>query len=354
MGDADGAIADLDAAESLALLPGEAAGMRVARAKALLATGHIEAGWAAYEARLDPRYEDAVHFPVDRPPWTPQTELAGKRLLLIGEQGLGDEVLFAQAVPDMIAEAGGVSLAVDPRLVPLFARSFPQAAVHAHVSARIDHRFVRTARLAPDEMAAIDVFAPLAAPLRRLRPSLEAFGQGGYLKADPARTAHWRGLLAALPGKTVGVLWKSLVMDADRVRQFAPFPAWAPVLAAPGVTFVNLQYGDSAAEAAYARDQWGAALWTPPGIDLKDDLDDLAALTCALDLTLGPANATTNIAGACGAPLWLISTPYAWPRLGSADYPWYPQAQVFTPQSYGRWDAVMTEIAAALRPFSRA
>ena len=72
-------------------------------------------------------------------------------------------------------------------------------------------------------------------------------------------------------------------------------------------------------------------VWTPPGIDLKNDLDDLAALTCALDLVVGQANATTNIAAACGAPTWLISTPGAWPKLGTDRYPWYPQVRVFIP-----------------------
>jgi len=101
------------------------------------------------------------------------------------------------------------------------------------------------------------------------------------------------------------------------------------VLRTEGVTFVNLQYGDCQQELNAAREGLALDVWNPPAIDLKDDLDDLAALVCALDLTIGPANATTNLAGACGAPLWLISTPAAWPRLGRADYPWYPQARVF-------------------------
>jgi hypothetical protein len=89
-------------------------------------------------------------------------------------------------------------------------------------------------------------------------------------------------------------------------------------------------------------------IWRPPGIDLKMDLDDLAALCVALDLVLGPANATSNIAGACGAPVWLISTPVAWPRLGTDRYPWYPKTRVFSTKAFGQWDGVMDEIAAAL------
>ncbi len=159
---------------------------------------------------------------------------------------------------------------------------------------------------------------------------------------------HWRSELADLPGRKVGILWKSLKLDGSRLREFSPFERWRPVLDVPGVTFVNLQYGECDVEIEQAREAFGVDIWRPPGIDLKDDLDDLAALCCALDLVLGPANATTNIAGACGAPVWLISTPVAWPRLGTDRYPWYPATRVFATQAFGQWDAVMGEIASAL------
>ena len=114
------------------------------------------------------------------------------------------------------------------------------------------------------------------------------------------------------------------------------------------MTFVDLQYGDTAAETAYARERFGVELWRPPDLDLKDDLDEVAALSCALDLVLGPANATSNIAAACGADVWLISTQGAWPKLGTDRYPWYPKMRVFTPPGSMRWDAVMDDVAAAL------
>ena len=142
--------------------------------------------------------------------------------------------------------------------------------------------------------------------------------------------AYWReALKEAGDGPKVGVVWKSMHVTSGRARYFSPFEHWRTVLKTPGVRFVNLQYGECQAELDEAREKLGVDIWNPPGIDLKDDLDEVAALTCALDLTIGPANATTNIAAACGAPVWLISTPGAWPRLGSDRYPWYPQARVF-------------------------
>ena len=120
------------------------------------------------------------------------------------------------------------------------------------------------------------------------------------------------------------------------------------MLATPGAVFVNLQYGDCVAEIAAARAQLGVEIFQPPQIDLKDHLDDVAALCCALDLVVGPANATSNIAAACGADAWLISTPGAWPKLGTRRLPWYPSMRVFEPPGFNQWHPVMAQVASAL------
>ncbi len=51
--------------------------------------------------------------------------------------------------------------------------------------------------------------------------------------------------------------------------------------------------------------------------------------------------------------MWLISTPGAWPRLGTDRYPWYPQVRVFLPQAYNQWEPVMAQVAAAVGELSR-
>jgi hypothetical protein len=240
-------------------------------------------------------------------------------------------------------------MAVEKRLVGLFRRSFPSARIEAHVTRTIDARAVRGAPFLSAEDR-IDAWAPLGSLLRRFRPAVASFpDRKSFLTPDPDRVAHWReALRAAPPGPKIGVLWKSLKLDGARLRYFSPFDLWRPVLSTPGLSFVNLQYGDSAAETDKAARELGVELWRPPGIDLKDDLDDLAALTLALDLIVAPANATSNIAAACGAPVWLISTPGAWPKLGQSRYPWYPTVRVFDPPAFNQWSPVMEEIAREL------
>jgi Flp pilus assembly protein TadD len=356
LGDAAGALENVGRAMTALLPADERLMMQLARATMRLATGDLAGGWEDYEARRDPQFADFTQVLVDRPAWSGDGgDLSGRSLLLVGEQGLGDEILFANVLPDVVealGPQGRLTIAVEPRLVPLFARSLPGARVLSHATYEVNGR---TVRVIPDlgDAEAIDLWAPLASPLGRFRDSLDRFPTaGGYLLAEPERVAHWREVLKdAPPGPKVGILWKSMSRKGARHRYFSPFEMWAPVLRTPGVSFINLQYGDCDAELAAAREELGVEIWQPPGIDLKADLDDVAALTCALDLTLGFANATLNLAGACGAQTWLVSTPGSWPRLGTDRYPWYPQARVFLTPEYGQWDAVMGDLAAALSGF---
>jgi Flp pilus assembly protein TadD len=352
LGDTGAALADCEAALPGVVVGAEVTMMKLARSSMLIAGGDLGRGWDAYEVRLDPDFGDVTHFLVDEPMCQPQDDLAGKRVLVIGEQGLGDEILFANTLPDLLEDIGPdgqLSIAVEPRLIPLFQRSFPTATVGRHDTYKVDHHTARIVKWA-SEPDTIDTWTPIASLLRRYRRSVEAFpDRPGFLKADPARVAYWRDVVAeAGEGAKVGVAWKSMIRDSGRIRHFSPFEQWKSVFATPGMRFVNLQYGDCADELQEARERFGVDIWEPPGIDLKQDLDDVAALTCALDLSIGPANATTNIAAACGAPVWLISTPGAWPRLGTDRYPWYPQVRVFAPPAYNRWEPVMAEVAEAL------
>ncbi|MCA6321276.1 MAG: hypothetical protein IM652_06505 [Phenylobacterium sp.] len=111
---------------------------------------------------------------------------------------------------------------------------------------------------------------------------------------------------------------------------------------------MNLQYDDCEAELQLARERFGVEIWHPPGIDLKQDLDDLTALSCALDLVIGFSNATFNLAAAAGAPAWMIAAKGAWTALGTDRYPWYPQVRLYQPAAFAEWGPVMDRVAGDL------
>ena len=351
MGRSAEALEQIQAALDAGPPPEDRPTMVFSRALARLSTGDLTAGWEDYESRNDPLWPGFVLNLRDEPRWMPGEPLSGRRLLVIGEQGLGDEVLFAGIIPDLLqalGPGGGLTLAVEPRLVSLMARSFPEVRVEPHNAGEIGGHRVRS--VPGLRQGDCDLWTPIASLLQVFRPGIDAFkGRGAYLRADAARTGHWRDVLAkGPPGPKVGLLWKSAVRSAGRHRVFADFAAWAPVLRTPGVVFVNLQYGDCEAELELARSQLGVEILRPPGIDLMHDLDDVTALACALDLTVGFSNATFNLAAAAGAPAWLIAARGAWTTLGSGAYPWYPQVRLHQTEAYGEWAPTLGQVAADL------
>ncbi len=322
--------------------PGNRASAELTCAHASLAIGDLPAGWRWYEGRHKRGTPQEVHYDIPLPR---QAGPASGRLFLSAEQGLGDEVLYASLIPEIMKGVSHLGIGVEARLVPLFKRSFPEATIVAHRTRTIDGRTQRT--FDGGDWRDFDSWALMGDVLAGLRPTLESFpADNVFLTPDAARVDHWRTTLASDKPR-VGILWKSLKSTALRDRYFSPFDQWRTVLSMPGVRFVNLQYGDTDAEMAEAR-ALGFDLTTPDGIDLKQDLDDLAALCCACDLVIGPSNATTNIAGACGANLWLLAPPRTWLRLGAETYPWYPKARIFAPPTLGDWSPAMAEIRAAL------
>jgi tetratricopeptide (TPR) repeat protein len=313
--------------------------------------GRLAEGWDWYDARNRDAGSEGVQYVIPRPQWRPGDAVAGQRLFVSAEQGLGDEILFANLLRDLqrdIGPEGRLAIGVEPRLVPLFRRSFPKAEVYRHHTAPHDNR---SARIFPEVSSwdDFDAWGLMGDFLGGYRARIEDFpADPAYLTPDPERVAHWRGVLGALNDKPkIGLLWKSLVRHSRRDRYYSPFEAWRPVLDLDGLQFVNLQYGDTSAELEAARAA-GIDIWTPPGLDLKDDLDDLAALCVALDAVVSPAVATSNIAGACGARVFLMLPRGSWTTLGTDRFPWYPNTRVLFTASLSDWAPVMKAMAEAL------
>ncbi len=332
----------------------EEATMRHGRSLVLLACGRLEEGWANNAYRLDPNRDQATLFSMNSPMWdgVDSAEVKGKTVMLVGEQGLGDEVLFMNAVPDLIeaiGPEGSLRIACEYRLVPLVQRSFPDALVTNHLSTTFEGRDIRTI---PKASEGADMWTPMATPMRAFRPTIESFpSQPGFLRADPEAQAAFRSQMDSFgSGLKVGILWKSLKMDARRSKFFSAFDAWKGVLSVAGVDFINLQYGEVEEEIAQARERFGVTIHQPRDIDLKMDIDRVAALASSCDLVIAPMNATSNLAAACGGDVWFIhSHPAAWTMLGRGHQHWYPHSRSFFGETFQDWDTTMKRVENALR-----
>ena len=286
-----------------------------------LADGDLAAGWAGYERRFSARQlQRARRIPL--PIWS-GTPLEGRRLLVWGEQGLGDEILFASCFDDLKEAGEPVVLECDRRLVPLFARAFPWATVRAE---SVDSKG-RELNDPPD----CDLQIPAGSlPALRRRELARFPARPAFLRADPNRVTMWRARVDALgSGLKVGISWRSQVVTAQRESAYTRIEDWLPVLDLPGVQVVNLQYGDCTAELARIETD-GRRLHRWDDLDLKDDLEGVAALVSCLDLVIVPATAVGELAGALGVPVWRIGG-HDWTHLGSGVRPWYPTMRLLRP-----------------------
>src|SRR4029079_2179941 len=157
------------------------------------------------EIRNYERFRAYFHHLIDAPRWHGEA-LAGKKLLLVGEQGLGDEIMFSNIIPDALAavgDSGKLQICVDPRLIPLYRRAYPKAEVGTYDDRTlIDDNGNKALRLVPfaSKDNKPDFWAPMGSALQYYRKSLADFPKKEFLVPDPVRVSAFREKINALPG----------------------------------------------------------------------------------------------------------------------------------------------------------
>jgi tetratricopeptide (TPR) repeat protein len=306
-----------------------------------LAARDFAAGWPNYEYRLQALQGRLLTG--HRTPWQGEP-LEGRALLVLGEQGIGDQIMFASCLPDVAALARECLLVCEPRLVQLFARSFPGVVVRSPQS------------LTRAELERADFEVQAGSLPVRFRRSAAAFpDHRGYLRADPARVAHWRKRLdATRGGPRIGISWRGGTAQTRSRLRSIPLAELAPLLALPDACFVSLQYGDVAAELADFRRASGVDVHAFP--EAIADYDETAALVSALDLVVTVCTSIVHLGGALGRPVWVLvpSVPEWRYCLAGDTLPWYPAARLFRQQPGESWSPAIAAVATALSEWSRA
>jgi len=305
-----------------------------------LLESRFEAAWPKYETRRRAHGHRERHQVFSGiPAWSGQPMPSG-RLLVYGEQGLGDEIMFASMLPDLLQRAAAVEVVCDSRLAPLLARSFPGVAVTPVKSEQRPE-----ARTGPDCAVAM---GSLGMHFRRSAADFPP--HRGYLVSDRKRSDQWRERLAALgQGRKVGISWVGGTYMTGRARRSLTLQQLRPLLESPGIDWVSLQYGDVSKELEEFKSATGIAVHAFPGA--AEDMDELASLVDALDLVVSVCNTTVHVAGAIGKEV-LVMAPFLpeW-RYGMRGERmlWYPSARVFRQPAMGDWDSVISAVKAKLQ-----
>lgn len=297
-----------------------------------LTLGHWKEGWEGYQQMLGHKSKRRKATAYTTPPriWNGQDNEA---VVIYGEQGIGDEIMFASCIPDAQPWAKSIVIDCTKKLEGLFRRSFPDC--HVYGTRQED---------APVWMAhePIDSSIAIGSLPFHYRQKDDDFPRTPYLVADPARRRMYRALLDGLgAGLKVGISWhggNSLggirKLELDRLKDL--------VESFPQVHWVSLNYKDISAydlpihEFKYATQ--------------TDDYDDTAALVAELDLVISVPQAVVHLAGALGKECWCMAPDVArwiYGREGE-EHHWYGSVRIFR-----GWETMVDQIKEALNARQR-
>ena len=293
--------------------------------------GDLKEGWQDYEARLAlPGKVPATDLRL--PPW--QGRLEFTRLLVRAEQGIGDQILFAGLVPELVTPNGTTILECEPRLVSLFARSFPGVIVRpaqlktVNGAVMADYGWLR-------EAGGVTAAVAMGSLPQHLRPTLASFPKPhAFLIPDADEKARWKNVFGE---KAIGLCWRSGKSGGHRAIQYAPLEAWGAFIRDLPGTPVCVQYDAMPDEIAALEAISGRKIMVPQGIDQKQELDRACALWSALDAVVTAPTAVAWAAAGAGVPTFKILYDTSWTALGESREPFAPSCVCVMPQRRGDW-----------------
>lgn len=287
-------------------------------------------------------------------------EFDGRKVVIWGDQGIGDEILHGSFLQDLRAHAPRIVCEVDRRLAPLFSRGLPEltfvprTAEPAPPAPMRDEEWRRIWRGAAldERLAEATHHIPLPDLGAWLRPDFASFpAHPGYLKADEARVAGFRARLEKSGDDLlIGLSWSSHNKDIGRHKSLGLRRLLDALPASSRLRFVNLQYGPVADEIAAVREATGRSVEVFPDLDCFADIDGLAALIAACDAVVTVSNVTAHLAGGLGQKVGLLcplglGRPWYW-FSGRSDSPWYPSMRIFRQTRDASWDQALAGCAA--------
>lgn len=320
-------------------LPAEKPKSQSGLAMALLMLGHWGKGFDFYETGFEQvKRGRGRKRKFQQPRWQGE-DLTGKSIAIHSEQGVGDEIMFATIMSDIMKWADEVYLEGTKRMTRLYNRAFPDAKIFNPYDAR---------PIETDE--SIDYYVPIGSLGRYLRRSTSLFGRNRpYLQPDPELSQSLRQKYKSAYGQNliVGIGWRGGSAALRRRRRSFEIYDLLPILSVPGVTFVCVQYGDVEQEVREVNTVLDQDVIFDPTIDPLKDLVASASQIAACDLVISATNAGVHTAGGLGVPCWSLvpfESDWRW-TIGRDDVVWYPGMRVFRQNTIDEaWGAVIDRI----------
>ncbi|MDG2244653.1 MAG: tetratricopeptide repeat protein, partial [Rhodospirillaceae bacterium] len=286
----------------------------------MLRSGRLAQGWKDFDLRFVADHKAKAARRHEPPPYWNGEALDDKNILLWTEQGLGEEILCASILPDILKLGGHYTLQCSKRMMPLIKRSFKGLKV-TNWSA---HNETVTNANPP-----FDLQFPAMSMMRIVRPTLDSIvSPAPFLKPDPNLYRDLRTKYEKLADgrRIVGISWRSKNSEIGELKT-VPLEDWEPILLAKDVFFVNLQYGECADEIMSINKKLGVDIYVDSDIDALGELDPVLAQIAATDLVVTASNSNVHFAGSMSVPTWSILPKargliWFW-FMDRPDSPWY-------------------------------
>ena len=300
---------------------------------ALLSERDFNHGFIKSEWRWKTKKLNGMFLQSSKPLWNGEKN---QRVLVWGEQGIGDELMFSSIIPEIYATSSKILVKCDKRLIRLFERSFPVDVIY----------FSKEQPVPEDEY---DFHIPMGSLPLTFRKSLDSFKKSasGFLKYDVSKTESIKAQLMHEYGKKIiGISWKTASTIRSSSSRNIDLTKLVRALDNSNTQLLCLQYGDVSDEIEAIKRDFGIEVVQFNDVDNKNDIDGLAALMAACDTVITIDNSTAHLSGALGLTTKLM-LPYTanwrWGLSGNSSY-WYDAVQLYRQSKVNDWYSVLAQI----------
>jgi hypothetical protein len=303
-------------------------------AVAYLLMGDYANGWPAYETRWQYEHLAGTEPQFSQPRWRGE-DLKGKTVLVVGEQGHGDNIQFVRFVYNLHVMGARIKLQVTDGLIPLLSNS----AIIEQVG-----RYV-------DDMGEFDYWVPIMSLPGILGVTLDRLTSTvSYLNVPDTVSQEWTRRLGAKTRMRVGISWSGRRDSWLNQHKSVPFPTVLEMIRNnPQYEWINLQ-ADASDDEVVALQDAGVTMF--PGA--VNNFLDTAGLMNQLDVVIGVDTAVSHLAGSLGRPTWIMlnnySTDWRW-LLDRDSSPWYGTVRLFRQPAMGDWTSVTKKVTQYLSWF---
>ena len=310
----------------------------IAQSQVHIRLGRFNIGWKLYEAGLKNNIRKPFegYYTETKPIWDGIPFDGG--LLVYGEQGIGDQIIFGTVLPELIKKQKNISLKVDERLIPMFKETFPEITIF------------------PEQLTvpknSYDKFISLGSLCKFYRNHTNDFLKSSFhkYKVNPSNNMKIKSMMSKISGFKVGISWHSFSTISGRQRCLST-ENLSRIVSIENINFINIQYGSVLKQVNEIELSSGKDILKIPFVDLTKDLLSLASIINNCDLVITVDNATAHLASSLGKTVWVLlpfSADFRWMENINPTL-WYDNATIIRQKEIGNWSSVVDTICDAFK-----